>query len=227
MWIALILGLTGSVGHCSGMCSGIVMLLHRSLGERSSRTAWALVHGGRLLSYSFLGFLAGWLGLGLKSFAERMAAFQGIVAILTALLGIYFVLTLIGLAPNPEILFPGLVSTWRKIFQRVSRQKHPFQLVVLGMTWGLLPCGLVITALFTAAVSAAPLEGALHMAVFGLATVPVLITVTLLSINIRFTGWSRYGAAVALALFSLQIGMRGMAAFGVVDHLMIGKVMLW
>ena len=227
MIIAFILGLTGSVGHCSGMCSGIVMLLHRSLGERSTRTAWTLIHGGRLLSYSLLGFLAGTLGFGLKSVAADLAPVQGTIALLTALLGLYFVLSLLGIAPSAEALFPGLVTRWRKSFQQVSKQQHPARLLLLGITWGLLPCGLVVTALFTAAVSAAPLEGALRMAVFGLATSPLLISVTLISENIRFQGWPRYGAALALALFSMQLGMRGMAAFGLVGHFMLGKVMLW
>lgn len=227
MILALILGLTGSIGHCSGMCSGIVVLLHRSLGERSTRSAWALIHGGRILSYSLLGFLAGTIGLGLKSVAEEMAPVQGVVAMVTAILGLYFVLSLLGIAPSPEALFPGLVTAWRRRFQMTSKQNGLLGMLLIGMTWGLLPCGLVITALFTAAVSAAPLDGALRMAVFGLATSPVLVSVTLLSENIRMLGWPRYGAALALALFSVQLGLRGMAAFGLVGHFMIGKVMLW
>lgn len=227
MIIAFILGLTGSVGHCAGMCSGIVILLHRSLGKRSTRAAWTLIHSGRIFSYALLGFIAGTLGLGLKSVAEELAFIQGALAITTALLGLYLVGSLLGIAPSPEVLFPRLVSAWRNAFQIVSKRQGAGQMLLLGITWGLLPCGLVITALFTAAVSAAPLEGALRMVVFGLATSPVLISVTLLSENVRRLGWPRYGAALALTLFSVQLGLRGMAAFGIVSHFMVGKVMLW
>ena len=227
MWIALILGLTGSVGHCTGMCSGIVMLLHRSLGDRSTPSAWVQIHGGRLLSYAALGFLAGTVGQGLKTVASRFALIQGSLAILTAAIGLYFVLSLLGMIPSPERLFPALVTRWRNTFKQISNAQNPARMLLVGMTWGLLPCGLVMTALFTAAVSAAPLSGAFNMAVFGLATSPLLFSVKLISENIRFNGWPRYGAAFAMTMFSLQLGLRGMAAIGVVGHFMIGKVMLW
>lgn len=224
MLLALTLGLTGSLGHCAGMCSGIVLLLDRALGADGGKAAWARTHAGRILAYSAAGFLAGALGQGLSFLTEELQLIQGAVALYAALLGIYFVLVLLGAAPSPEILFPGLVQRWRAGFRRLTRRRSA---LLIGIGWGLLPCGLTLTALFTAAISASPIQGALRMAVFGAATLPVLLSVHWLSGRARFGSWPRYGAAAVLALFSLQIGMRGMAAYGFVDHLMLGGLMLW
>ena len=226
MILSLLLGLTGSLGHCSGMCSGIVLLLQRSIGPQRSAAAWGMVHTGRLLAYAALGPAAGALGDALSGVFERFELAQGAAAFYTALIGFYFVLVLLGLAPSPELLFPGLVASWRRFFQKMNNGTRP-GLLAVGFAWGLLPCGLVLTALFTAAVTASPPLAALRMAVFGLGTLPVLLAAGLISNKIRASIWPRYGAAAVLAVFSLQIGLRGFAAFGLIEHMMLGKVMLW
>lgn len=227
MWIALILGLTGSLGHCAGMCSGIVWLIQRSLGARSGSTAWVWVHAGRLLAYGALGLVAGFMGAGLRSVFEQLGWIQGALALYAALVGFYFVFVLLGKAPGPEFLFPGLVARWRRLFQRLSSPGSMPPLLVIGLAWGFLPCGLVLTALFTAAATAEPLHAAAAMLVFGAATVPVLTSVGWLSARLKGQRWPRFGAAAALAVFSLQIGLRALATFGMVDHWMVGKVMFW
>lgn len=222
MLTAFLLGLTGSLGHCTGMCSGIVLLLSRSLGERPlAGMAW--LHTGRILSYSLLGLLAGLAGQGLQQLFTHLELLQGALALYAALLGLYFVLALLGVAPGPEALFPGLPARWGRWFRGVSGRGPLFA----GLAWGLLPCGLVLTALFTAAVSASPLDGALRMAVFGAATLPVLAASSWVARRPSLRTWPRWGAAAAVLLFSVQTGLRSLAAFGFVDHLMIGQVMLW
>lgn len=227
MWIAMALGLTGSIGHCSGMCSGIVWLIQRSMGDREGRAAWVWVHTGRLLAYALLGFAAGSLGSALRSVFQHLSWIQGALAFYSALIGFYLVFVILGKAPGPEFLFPGLVSRWRRWFQRISGPEASSPILVVGIAWGFLPCGLVLTALFTVAVTAEPIQAAASMLVFGAATLPVLLSVRWLSARLRTLEWPRYGAAAALAVFSLQIGFRALSAFGLIDHWMIGKVMLW
>lgn len=227
MLVALSLGLAGSLGHCAGMCSGIVLLLNRALGKEGGSWAWVQLHSGRLLAYAALGFLAGSLGQGLAAWFDQAFLLQGAVAFYAALLGLYFVFVLLGLAPGPENLFPGLVRGWGRAFRKMTGSATAVPRIAMGFAWGLLPCGLTLTALFTAATSASAPAGALRMTVFGIATLPVLVSVRWLAGLKALRSWPRYGAAAVLALFSLQIGMRGMAAFGFVDHLMLGGVMLW
>ncbi len=209
------------------MCSGIVLLLQRSVPQLDRR-GWFFIHAGRLTAYSLIGALAGALGGALGVVWVRLELVRGTAALYAALFGLYLAVVLAGWLPSPELLFPGPAAAWRRIFRRAAvRGSSPGALLLAGGVWGLLPCGLVLTAAFTAAVSAHPLTGAARMAVFGLATLPVLSAAGSLFNWLRGRSWPRYGAALAVALFSLQIGMRGLAAFGVVDHFHIARVMLW
>jgi sulfite exporter TauE/SafE len=109
--------------------------------------------------------------------------------------------------------------------QDVSNQT--FQAYRLGLLWGLLPCGLVLTALFTAAVSTSLWVGAARMLAFGLGTLPALIGVRWLADRGWKLTWPRYGAAALMLVFGVQFAFRGLASFGVVNHLMYQGVMLW
>ena len=96
-----------------------------------------------------------------------------------------------------------------------------------GLVWGLLPCGLVLTALLTATVAASPADGALRMFAFGLGTLPTLLGISWLAARPIVRHWPRYVAAVLMVGFGLQFALRGMAVWGWIDHQMVGGVMLW
>lgn len=53
--------------------------------------------------------------------------------------------------------------------------------LLCGAIWGLAPCGMIYSALGLAVLAAHPLDGALVMAAFGVATLPVLLTLGVLS----------------------------------------------
>jgi len=227
MILAFLLGLTGSLGHCSGMCGGIVLLLSRGMENSHSPLAWFQVHLGRLITYTLLGLAAGFLGERLQLATEGLQLIQGGVALYAALLGIYFALALFGLAPSPENLFPGALRAWRRLFSRTSGPGLRLPILVVGMVWGLLPCGLVLAALFTAAFGANPLTGSIRMAAFGLGTLPMLLAVNWLGSRPAHYPWPRYVGAAAVLLFSVQIGLRSLAAFGLVGHFILGQVVVW
>lgn len=218
------------------MCSGVIMLLNRNRSLQSNKFAWVQIHFGRITSYALLGLVAGFLG-GLPEYlytlAPNMQIYQGWAAIIAALFGLFFSLSLIGWLPSPEIYFSKLVKAWGNTFRLFTRQSKKAEPasgpvpILLGLFWGLLPCGLVMTAMFTAVVSGNPFEGALRMAAFGLATLPALIGVKWVSERKWALQTPRYLAAFVLILFSLQLSMRGMASLGVVEHYMISGVMLW
>lgn len=107
---------------------------------------------------------------------------------------------------------------------RGLRSPAPF---VAGMLWGLLPCGLVLTALIPAVTSGSAMQGALNMIVFGLATVPSLFAVKWLAQKTISRTWSRSLASLVMMFFGFQFAMRGFASLDMVGHFMIGGVMLW
>ena len=238
---ALLLGLLGSAGHCVGMCSGVTLVLTRSGVVRG----WGLLlaHVGRVLSYGLLGGLAGSLGLVMGQMAHGAAGHhhqaqgvtalnvvQGGLALLAAIMAIYMALALIGRLPSPELYLTKLTRRWRKGMQLVGNGRFGLLTpLIAGLLWGLLPCGLVLTALLTAAVAATPMQGALVMLVFGVGTWPMLLAVTLLARTKPTTPrvWLRSAAALIVCLFGIQMALRGLAAWGWVAHMQVGQVMLW
>jgi hypothetical protein len=100
---------------------------------------------------------------------------------------------------------------------------------MLGMLWGLLPCGLVLTALLAAAVAGSPGQGALTMLAFGLGTWPALLGMGWVAQHglPRAIPWPRQAAALIVLLFGTQMLLRGLATWGWVNHLRVGGVMLW
>ena len=261
MIAAFLLGLTGSLGHCVGMCSGVALLLGRQIGSQSWR--WLLVHLGRITTYGLLGGAAGALGFFIAQSGDHGSArdmampghgstlvipglsrWQGVLAAVTAVLAFYMTLALIGRAPSPELLFVRLTRRWGRVMRRFAVKPSGstaepgfLSVFLLGMLWGLLPCGLVLAALLTATAAGSPFQGALTMLVFGLGTWPVNVSVGLLGQRrkgsggylgkIRSLPHLRYAAAVVLLLFSAQMGLRGLAAWGWVEHLHLGGVTLW
>jgi uncharacterized protein len=255
MLVGLFLGLAGSFGHCVGMCSGIAVLLGR--GQRLAGGRLLAAHLGRITTYTLLGALVGMLGGWARSALvptahsashggpEGAAAWAGLVevqavlALLAALSAVYLAFALLGRAPSPEIALGRVTRLWAQAMRRAGGRPLPVSraastppgflgLYGLGLLWGLLPCGLVLTALLVAAAGADPLTSGLTMLAFGLGTWPALLGIQWLS---RFgAGRSllpRQVAAAVTFLFAAQMALRGAAALGRVGHLNVAGVALW
>ena len=223
MLASFLLGLLGSLGHCVGMCSAVVLLLDRQPSFQGNNLSWILAHTGRITTYALLGLTVGLLGQSLGVFSTDFPRLQGILSILFALLAFYMAFAFIGIAKSPELLFSGLVSNWGQAMRRL-KSPAPF---LAGLLWGLLPCGLVLTALIPAISSGSGLQGALNMVVFGIATVPSLFALKWIAQKTVSRNWSRGLASVVMMFFGFQFAMRGFASLGLVGHFMIGPVMLW
>ena len=249
MLLAFLLGLMGSLGHCVGMCGSIALLLSR----RGIASGWrlGLVHLGRITTYGLLGLVAGSLGQAVRLAFPGLRQLQGALALGVAGVAVYLALALLGRVPSPELLLAGLTRHWGHAMRRMtegSKQKAVSSLpsgdrrlptvychlpagtaVTVGMLWGLLPCGLVLTALLAAAVAGSPGSGALTMLAFGLGTWPALLGVGWVAQRgfPRAIPWPRQAAALIVLLFGTQMLLRGLATWGWVNHLRVEGVMLW
>jgi len=176
----LVLGFLGGFGHCVGMCTPFVLLVSRRFSAPDAGRATALgaqlwYTAGRVLTYAVLGGLAGLVG-GVVELAGSLLGLQRAASVLAgAVLVLEAVLGLAGSGP--------LASTQGgRFFARVSTAlgrripSHPFG---LGLLLGLLPCGLLYSALIAAVSRGGPLGGALALLVFGLGTAPALLGVSL------------------------------------------------
>lgn len=180
-----------SSGHCLAMCGGI----GGSLGLNAEKRRFVLAyHAGRLLSYTLLGLILGSLlplfgtTAGLPEWGLWL---RRLTAVVIALLGLQLVFGINLFRRFEQFGF----HLWR-LLSRVVQQFVPTRCAsdafILGMLWGLLPCGLIYAALAIAIPSGSPWLAALMMLVFGLGTLPVMLSVTLFSHE--FTAWLRQPA---------------------------------
>ena len=230
MFVAFMLGLTGSFSHCAGMCGPIAALLSRRASVTQSKSALILLHLGRISSYSLFGLLAGGFGQAAGLGMPVLRQVQGVLALLAANVALYLALSVLGWMPSPEKLLSGWVRRWGTTMRATTLSTSRPGLLApygLGLLWGLLPCGMVIAALFIAVTSANALGGALNMLAFGVGTLPALLVARWLAGWTFRPTWPRYASAAILILFGLQFALRGLSAWGVVGHMMVGEWMLW
>jgi sulfite exporter TauE/SafE len=218
--IILTTAFLGSVGHCIGMCGGIVVAYSSSkLDSKTSYFVQTISHlaynFGRVTTYAILGTIFGLLG--------QVIAFtpttKGILFVLTGVLMILAGLSLLG---NIKFLNSAEWSvskyTWyQNTFKRLILAKSYGSFYLLGMLNGIIPCGLVYSFAIFAASTASPLTGALVMATFGLATIPALfflgvITKFLQKGSLR-TSMMKFAALLVIfyGLFTLYKGYKFIA----------------
>ncbi len=175
--IILTTAFLGSVGHCIGMCGGIVVAYSSSkIDQRTSylqQTAAHLAYNfGRVTTYAILGAVFGYVG--------QVVAFtpttKGILFLITGILMILAGLSLIG---NLKFLNSAEWSVskyawFQNSFRALMSDKSYLSFYLLGLLNGMIPCGLVYSFAIFAASTADPVSGALVMATFGLATIPAL-----------------------------------------------------
>jgi sulfite exporter TauE/SafE len=167
----------GSVGHCIGMCGGIVVAYSSSkIDQTSSWHRQTLSHlsynFGRVTTYTILGAMFGLVG---KAIAFTPTT-KGVLFVLTGILMIMAGASLLG---NFSFLNSAEVSIskqgwFRETFKKLIHDPSLSSFYLLGMLNGIIPCGLVYSFAIFAASTASPLWGAVVMATFGLATIPAL-----------------------------------------------------
>jgi sulfite exporter TauE/SafE len=172
----LLLGLLGGLGHCVGMCSPFVLLVSRryvSGGDGTVLAGQLWYHSGRIATYAALGAAAGLAG----SAVDVAGGLYGVRRAAPLLAGIL----LLGSAVPWLLKFSGGTAPSGTIFGRIMTRMrgwipgHPF---LIGLLLGLLPCGLLYSAVIAAVSRDGAAEGALALVIFGLGTAPALLGVS-------------------------------------------------
>lgn len=203
--MAILIGLLGAT-HCVGMCGGIAASV--SMSQDDSRRGIPLVIAyniGRISSYAVAGALIGLLGYQLSS--------GGVGILLRTLAGVLLILMGLYVAQWWQILTrlerAGGVL-WRYLRPLASRLLPADTLpkaLLLGGLWGWLPCGLVYTTLLWAGTAGGDsLTSASLMLVFGIGTLPALLTSALLARQLKQLlqrSGVRQGAGLLVILFGL------------------------
>ncbi|MEQ8850189.1 MAG: sulfite exporter TauE/SafE family protein [Phycisphaerales bacterium] len=176
--------LLGSL-HCAGMC-GAFLLFAVGTDRQPTRAErlrlHAAYHGGRLVTYSALGAVAGAVGAALD-FGGSFVGVQRVAAALAGAMMIGFGLVTLSKVAGVRARVDLIPRAWRSRIEKVQQRAFdlpPFtRALSIGLLTTLLPCGWLYAFAFTAAGTGHPALGALTMAVFWLGTLPVLASVGL------------------------------------------------
>lgn len=173
----LTLGLLGSAAHCVGMCTPFVFMVSRRYGlPAGAHIPWvaqAWYHAGRLTTYGLLGALGGALGSALQM-AGALVGLQRAAALIA---GCALVIT--GLASLLSLSPAGGPGAYAAKLTSVLGRRMPGHPYALGLVLGLLPCGLIYSAVVAAMATGHALTGAAGLVLFGLGTAPALLGISL------------------------------------------------
>jgi sulfite exporter TauE/SafE len=173
--IAFFIGLFGSV-HCIGMCGPLAFAVP------SFQNKWwlmvtdkVLYNMGRIITYSFLGLLIGFIGkqLWLSGLQQGVSLASGLLIIMAGFSRLFK----IRLKDNRVLSV--LLSPVNRLLT-YALQHHAGHLVV-GLLNGFLPCGFVYLALVGAINTSSPLASAQFMFWFGAGTFPLMLLATVSS----------------------------------------------
>jgi hypothetical protein len=176
--IALGLGIMGSF-HCVGMCGPLALAL-----PLSNRNAMKIITGalfynfGRAFLYAILGLLIGLIG---QTFAFFIAAYQQKISIIIGI-ALLFTVFLPFIFKPFKTIDPRFYSLSHFVKNKLSvflTQKGNFTLFIIGTLNGLLPCGLVYTAMAASITGADLFQSIAFMFFFGLGTMPAMILVNM------------------------------------------------
>jgi sulfite exporter TauE/SafE len=125
-------------------------------------------HAARLLGYAALGAAVGGGSSVLRWGAEAMPLMRPLWGSLNALL-LALGLALLVLGRQPSWLDGLAQRVWSTTGAHLGRARAQ-RPVIAGLAWALVPCGLLYSALATAALASDPVRGAAAMLAFGLGT---------------------------------------------------------
>jgi sulfite exporter TauE/SafE len=186
IWSAFMIGLVGSF-HCIGMCGPIALALPIQSDQPFKLFASRILYNvGRALTYAVIGVIFGLIGQSLS-----LAGFQQSVSVIAGVLILVMVLLPSKYSQKLYLLKPayGFTNFLKRKFGLLLKQKSVASTFLIGLLNGFLPCGLVYVAVAGAIAMGSPLEGASYMFLFGLGTLPVMLTVSLagnfIGLNVR------------------------------------------
>ena len=205
--LVFLLGLVSSL-HCVQMCGPIVLAFSLPLKRSDALRAHLQYNAGRILTYAFLGAIAGAVGGGigmlgrLAGLASGARIFAGCAMIVAGIL-------MVGLLPSNSLVTIQNRGITKRIGRRLLAPKGKF---TLGLTLGFLPCGLIYAALLKAVDTGSALTGAFTMLAFGMGTAVALLSLGAASSFVRFPRWSNRLAAVSMMLAGGLLVWRGLTS---------------
>lgn len=234
---ALLAGLAGGL-HCASMCGGVIAAVASSASPPARTVipvravpprlrvllAWNL---GRVTTYMLLGALVGSVGSSVLLLSHLVPVERVLFAaahLFMTAVGLY----LLGWLPALSRLEVAGGAVWRRVqplAARVLPANTPSRAALMGLFWGLVPCGMVYTMLLSALLSGSAFNGLMVMLAFGVGTLPNVLGLTLLAARGRRllqSGWLRkLGGSIVVGLGLLGVYHATLPGQGVLSTLCI------
>lgn len=176
IWTALAIGFFGSF-HCIGMCGPIALALPGK-SDSTGVLIWGrlLYNMGRVVTYSILGITFGIIGqsIALAGFQQSVSIVLGIIIVIGALSQFSFLATW-----KQKVGFNQLFNRLEKLMLSQFKKGGTITLFIIGLLNGLLPCGFVYVGLAGSVTTGSIIQGSLFMILFGLGTIPAMMTMSL------------------------------------------------
>jgi len=217
-----LIGLLGGFSHCIGMCGGFVISYTFRINENEFTnrpglfrrlTPHLMYSSGRILSYTLLGEIFGFLGSSLQ-IIFTIRDFQGYLQLFAGLVMIFMGLDLAGLIPNmtPDS-FPG-INTFKRLVHNLFGKVNRRNVFGLGFVLGFIPCGLVYAVGAKASATGSLFGGMITILIFGLGTLPAMVLTGLVAHLISAKLRSRIYklAAILVIILGILTILRGTVA---------------
>jgi hypothetical protein len=161
---ALLMGLAGGP-HCAAMCGAACGGLTRAGTNNARKAMWGF-QLGRLAGYAASGAAA---AAAVQSFAWLTTQASALRPLWTLfhLAVLAWGLMLATRARQPMWVSAAARAAWNRIRPAASARGG---ILVAGALWAFMPCGLLYSALLVASLTGGPLQGALAMALFAVAS---------------------------------------------------------
>lgn len=234
-FVALLAGFAGSF-HCIGMCGGFACGLNHGPQSTAAQLVLrnSLYNVGRLVTYAFIGALAGLFGAAIVGSADsghmahhdhghhmmsmvlggELGIAQRLLSAVAGVLMLLMAFELLGLRRHMPRSWAAIgVETLAGILRILVTSRHPAAPLALGVANGFLPCPLVFAFAAMAAATGAVGPAILTMTAFGLGTFPAMIFMGVVGrlMSPRFRYWGvRAAGAFVLVIGALTV-VRGLA----------------
>ncbi|MBP3224347.1 MAG: sulfite exporter TauE/SafE family protein [Campylobacter sp.] len=201
-----------SFTHCIGMCGGFVIAYNAKLAKVGKFRAFLnsfIYQICRICAYIMLGALGGAFG-SVVVLSDKSAGFMRfLIGILLIIFGVALINRgwLLKFIENQKLYNIFLAKPIKFALGR----NDIFGFCLLGFLNGLLPCGVVYTYLAMAILSANAFYGASVMAIFGLATLPAMLSFSSITnlISEKFSRFMLFISAIIIIVFGIYQAYNG------------------
>jgi sulfite exporter TauE/SafE len=200
------MGFVGSM-HCIGMCGPLIMAVpFAKLSGFKKFFSIIQYHLARSIAYGFIGAIVGVAGwqVYLSGYQNEISILSGVLILVVTLFPFVFKYKISNVIP---------ISMVSHLYSRVLKMNSIFHFIFLGFINGLLPCGLVYSALI-AAVSMGSIETSfMYMFYFGMGTLPAmyLISVSGNFLQLFFKSHYRWAVPFIVSMVAVLLILRGLS----------------